>query len=46
MVADHNILLELRNQYLHCSASMDGVGMEPIQDNQSNIIWKRKIIAG
>jgi len=46
MVADHNILLELRNQYLHCSASMDGVGMEHIQDNQSNIIWKRKIIAG
>ncbi|WP_428229421.1 T6SS phospholipase effector Tle1-like catalytic domain-containing protein [Flavobacterium sp.] len=46
MVGDHNVLLELRNQYLHCSASMDGIGMEPTQDTQSNIIWKRKIIAG
>lgn len=46
MVADHNILLELRNEYLHCSASMDGIGMEPTQDNQNNIIWKRKIISG
>lgn len=46
MVADHNILLELRNGYLHCSASMDGIGMEPTQDNQNNIIWNRKIISG
>lgn len=46
MVGDHNALLELRNKYLHCSASMDGIGMEPTQDTQSNIIWKRKIIAG
>jgi len=36
----------LRNKYLHCSASMDGIGMEPNHDNQSNIIWKRKIISG
>lgn len=46
MVGDHNVLLELRNKYLHCSASMDGIGMEPTQDTQSNIIWKRKIISG
>lgn len=46
IVGDHNLLLELRNKYLHCSASMDGIGMEPIKDNQSNIIWKRKIICG
>jgi hypothetical protein len=46
MVGDHNALLELRNKYLHCSANMDGIGMEPRQDTQSNIIWKRKIIAG
>lgn len=46
MVGDHNVLLELRNKYLHCSASMDGIGMEPREDTQSNIIWKRKTIAG
>lgn len=46
LVADYYILPKLRNQYLHCSASMDGVGMEPQQDNLSNIIRKRKIIAG
>jgi hypothetical protein len=46
MVGEHNILLELRNKYLHCSASMDGIGMEPTQDNQNNIIWKRRIISG
>jgi hypothetical protein len=46
LVADYYLLPDLRNQYLHCSANMDGLGMEPTQDNQSNIIWKRKIIAG
>jgi len=46
MVADYHILPKLRNEYLHCSASMDGIGMEPTQDNQNNIIWERKIIQG
>jgi uncharacterized protein (DUF2235 family) len=46
IVGDHNLLLKLRNKYLHCSANMDGIGMEPVQDNQNNIIWKRKIIPG
>ncbi|OMQ09525.1 DUF2235 domain-containing protein [[Flexibacter] sp. ATCC 35103] len=46
MVGDHNVLIKLRNKYLHCSANMDGIGMEPRQDTQSNIIWERKIIAG
>ena len=36
MVTDHNMLLWLRNQYLHSSASMDGVGMEPLIKNESN----------
>lgn len=36
----------LCKQYLHCSANMDGVGMEPQLDNLSNIIRKRKIISG
>ena len=30
------MLLWLRNQYLHSSASMDGVGMEPLIKNESN----------
>ncbi|WP_433832455.1 T6SS phospholipase effector Tle1-like catalytic domain-containing protein [Flavobacterium anhuiense] len=46
MVGDHNILLKLRNKYLHYSANMDGVGMEPQMDNQSNIIRKRLTIRG
>jgi len=46
MVADYYLLPDLRNKYLHCSANMDGVGMEPQQDNLSNIIRKRKIISG
>ena len=36
MVNDHNMLLWLRNQYLHSSASMDGVGMEPLIKNEKN----------
>ena len=46
MVADYHLLPKLRNEYLHCSANMDGIGMEPTQDNQNNIIWERKIIQG
>lgn len=46
MVADHNMLLDLRHEYLHCSASMDGIGMEPQIENLINIIRKRKIISG
>ncbi|CAC9972961.1 T6SS phospholipase effector Tle1-like catalytic domain-containing protein [Flavobacterium panici] len=46
MVADYYLLPDLRNNYLHCSANMDGVGMEPQQDNLSNIIRKRTIISG
>lgn len=45
-VGDHNVLLDLRSNFLHCSASMDGVGMEPQMDNLNNIIRIRKIIAG
>ncbi|GAA6768852.1 hypothetical protein AAFH68_48090 [Flavobacterium sp. CGRL1] len=46
LIGDHNMLVKLRNQYLHCSANMDGTGMEPTQDSQSNIIWKRTLIKG
>jgi len=46
IVGDHNILIDLRNQYLHCSASMDSVGMEPQMDSASNIIRERKKISG
>lgn len=46
MVNDYSMLPKLRNLYLHCSANMDGIGMEPTQDDQNNIIWERKIIAG
>jgi len=46
LVNDYDMLPKLRNRYLHCSASMDGIGMEPNQDTQSNIIWTRKIITG
>ncbi|OXA87292.1 T6SS phospholipase effector Tle1-like catalytic domain-containing protein [Flavobacterium hercynium] len=46
MVGEHYMLEKLRKNYLHCSASLDGIGMEPIQDNRNNIIWKRKIIQG
>lgn len=46
MVADYYLLPDLRNNFLHCSANMDGVGMEPQQDNLSNIIRKRTIISG
>ncbi|RYJ40789.1 DUF2235 domain containing protein [Flavobacterium anhuiense] len=46
MVADYYILPDLRNKFLHCSANMDGVGMEPQMDNVSNIIRKRVTISG
>lgn len=46
LIGEHNILVDLRNKYLHCSANMDGIGMEPTQDIQSNIIWKRTTIKG
>lgn len=46
LIGEHNMLVKLRNQYLHCSANMDGTGMEPTQDSQNNIIWKRTIIKG
>ncbi|MEL1255774.1 DUF2235 domain-containing protein [Flavobacterium sp. DGU38] len=46
MVTDYYLLPGLRNKYLHCSASMDGIGMEPQMDNLSNIIRKRKKISG
>jgi hypothetical protein len=53
-VEDHKMLMWLRNEYLHCSASMDGVGMEPrmthpVMDGSEEyreIIWKRFIIDG
>jgi hypothetical protein len=46
-VKDHNMLLMLRGQYLHCSASMDGVGMEPNKKKELIAIdWNRKIIPG
>jgi hypothetical protein len=51
---DHRILMTLRNKYLHCSASMDGVAKEPRMthpdmdgsDEYREIIWKRFIIPG
>jgi hypothetical protein len=53
-IADHNMLITLRNKYLHCSASMDGIGMEPrmtkptgtASNSFREIIWKRFIIQG
>ncbi|MBB6270086.1 hypothetical protein HDF26_000513 [Pedobacter cryoconitis] len=33
---DHNMLLQLRNRYLHWSASWDGIGMEPRINKQGN----------
>jgi hypothetical protein len=53
-VRDHNMLNNLRNKYLHCSASMDGVAKEPRMthpdmdgsDEYREIIWKRFIIPG
>ena len=46
-VADHNMLIILRNEYLHCSASMDGIGMEPRkQENEIDPNWNREILAG
>lgn len=46
MVGEHYMIVDLRNKYLHCSANMDGIGMEPTQDSQNNIVWKRTIIKG
>lgn len=46
MVGDFHLLQNLRNHYLHCSANMDGIGMEPTRDINNNIKWKRKIIPG
>jgi hypothetical protein len=44
---DHKMLMKLRNQYLHCSASMDGIGMEPNKKQDLIAIdWNRKIISG
>lgn len=46
-VEDHKMLMNLRKKYLHCSASMDGVGMEPNKKyNLIDIDWNRKIIQG
>jgi hypothetical protein len=46
-LADHKMLMNLRNKYLHCSASMDGIGMEPNKKhNLIDIDWNRKIISG
>ncbi|QNK63438.1 DUF2235 domain-containing protein [Pedobacter sp. PAMC26386] len=33
---DHNMLLQLRNRYLHWSASWDGLGMEPRINKEGN----------
>ncbi|MCV9926740.1 DUF2235 domain-containing protein [Flavobacterium sp. LS1R49] len=51
---DHKMLMTLRNKYLHCSASMDGIGMEPRMtkptgvgsNSYREIIWERFIING
>jgi len=44
---DHKMLMNLRKNYLHCSASMDGAGMEPNKKhNLIDIDWNRKIIQG
>jgi hypothetical protein len=44
---DHKMLMKLRKQYLHCSASMDGIGMEPNKKQDLIAIdWNRKIISG
>ena len=44
---DHNLLWSLRNQFLHFSASMDGIGKEPLRDPKTDIMKEnRYIIAG
>ncbi|MBF4491705.1 DUF2235 domain-containing protein [Flavobacterium sp. MR2016-29] len=46
-IEDHRMLMNLRRKYLHCSASMDGAGMEPNKKyNLIDIDWKRKVISG
>jgi hypothetical protein len=53
-VRDHNMLNDLRSKYLHHSASMDGIGMEPRMTKPKGtgsnsfreIIWERFIIEG
>lgn len=45
MVTDYYILPDLRNNFLHCSANMDGVGMEPQMDNMGNVVRKRETIS-
>lgn len=45
--SDHKMLINLRKKYLHCSASMDGIGMEPNKKyNLIDIDRNRKIIPG
>ncbi|MCV9928761.1 hypothetical protein OIU83_13910 [Flavobacterium sp. LS1R49] len=51
---DHKMLMTLRHKYLHCSASMDGIGMEPRMtkptgvgsNSYREIIWERFKING
>ena len=39
--------MDLRNEYLNCSPSMDGVGMEPTkQKNRIDPNWNREILVG
>lgn len=45
--SDHNLLWTLRNKFLHFSASMDGIGMEPLRDSKTKkMIENRFAIQG
>lgn len=46
LVGEHLMLVDLRNNYLHHSANMDGIGMEPQKNNLGYINRKRNIISG
>jgi len=46
LVGEHLMLADLRNNYLHHSANMDGVGMEPQKDKLGYINRERTIISG
>ena len=44
---DHNLLWTLRHKFLHFSASMDGIGKEPLRDPKTDKMKQnRYILAG
>ncbi|WP_445722405.1 T6SS phospholipase effector Tle1-like catalytic domain-containing protein [Flavobacterium sp.] len=41
---DHNLLWNLRNKFLHFSASMDGIGMEPLREPKTKKMKENRYI--